>query len=162
MLIKKFGLLAVFVISLHANAKEIDVEKIRLSDEAGAVVEQIATTFTEKTVLLVVDAKQIASQKALSKLQQSKLDWRNRLVIVVIGSGNDLKATISSRPLVGVRWFSTPIGLAPKAFKVAGAPFAVGVLPGGVTGWRVIGEAAISDNDLSKLKTWVSLPATVP
>jgi hypothetical protein len=162
MAIKKLILLAALCTSLIATSKEIEVFKIGVSDQTGAPVEQFAAMLTEQSVLLLVDTKQIASLTLLSKLQRAKLDWRNKLIVVVSGTNKDLKTAMSSHPLTGVKWLSTPVGLAPAAFKVGGAPFAIGTYPGGSTAWKIVGESAIADNDLSKLKAWLSVSTSPP
>jgi hypothetical protein len=156
MSLQKIFLMIALGTSLQVGAKEIELAKLTIADPAGAPVEQFAATVGERTVVLFID-KQNPSQVLLGKLQRAKLDWKDRLVIVAIGTSADLKSTMASMPVTGAKWYSTPAGVAPAAFKVAGAPFAVGMQPGGVSVWKTTGETAISDNDLSKLKSWTAI-----
>ncbi len=159
MTLKKLLLLCVLGMSLHVGAREIEIAKLAIADSAGVSLEQFAATVGEKTVVLFID-KQNPSQVLLGKIQRAKLDWKDRLVIIAIGTNADLKSVMLSMPVTGAKWYSTPSGVAPSAFKVAGAPFAVGMQPGGVSVWKTTGETAIADNDLSKLKSWTATTAT--
>ena len=160
MKIFKILLVMVSIAGMQATAQELEVSKISYTDLNGIVVVDIANTITEKSLLLIVDANRMLTQTLLAKLQAAKVDWKDHLIIAVVGSIPDAKSTMKSFNIAGAKWYATPGGKTAAAFKVAGTPIAVGLHAGGATAWKVMGESQISDSNFAKIRGWLA-PAPI-
>jgi hypothetical protein len=142
------------------SAQEIEIGRLACKDVNGTAITGLVTTTTEKSLLIVTDAGRPLTQVLLSKIKAAKLDWKNRLLIIVSGTPADLKAVMNAFAITGGRWCVATPGTAPPVFKLSVTPFVVGLNPGGATAWKVVGEPEITHNNLSPLRGWSS-PVTL-
>jgi hypothetical protein len=143
-----------------ASAQEIEIGRLACKDVNGTAMTGLVTTITEKSLLLVTDAGRPLTQVLLSKIKAAKLDWKNRLLIVLSGTPADAKVAMNAFAITGARWCAATPGTAPSVFKLSVTPFVVGLNPGGTTAWKVIGEPEITHNNVSRLRGWSS-PVTL-
>ncbi len=144
------------------SAQEIEIGGLSCKDVNGTAITGLVTTMTEKSLLIVTDAGRPLTQVLLSKIKAAKLDWKNRLLIVLSGTPADAKGAMNAFAITGARWCAAAPGTAPPVFKLSATPFVVGLNPGGATAWKVIGEPEITHNNLSRLRGWSSPVTPTP